>query len=130
MFPWWTLPRKILSELRNYPTPKTYETVLANYPRRSPAEIHFPEVNALLAKFADVFPEELPLGLPPARPTEHRIDLVEGARPPSHRIYRLCPAELAQLKKQLAEYLKASAEPVWGWRTFCKNERRNPPNVC
>ena len=71
------------------------------------AEIAFPEVRAIVERFADVFPAELPLGLPPSRPTDHRIDLAEGARPPSHRIYRLCPAELAQLKKQLAEYLKA-----------------------
>ena len=34
-----------------------------------------PEVLKLNEEFADLFPKELPAGLPPARPTDHRIDL-------------------------------------------------------
>ena len=66
-----------------------------------------PPVQAILDEFADVFPDKLPLGLPVTRETDHTIDLVEGARPPAHRVYRLSPAEDAELKKQLDAYLQA-----------------------
>ncbi|CAI7870949.1 unnamed protein product [Closterium sp. NIES-53] len=41
------------------------------------------EVSALLAEFADVFPDELPPGLPPSRAVDHWIELEPGSRPPS-----------------------------------------------
>ena len=72
-----------------------------------------PEITKLLEEFADVFPDELPLGLPVPRETDHTIDLIEGAKPPAHRVYRLSPAEDAELKKQLDAYLKAGqVEPA------------------
>ncbi|XP_024007306.1 uncharacterized protein LOC112083509 [Eutrema salsugineum] len=37
-----------------------------------------PEVKILLKRFEDVFPEEIPPGLPPLRGIEHQIDLVPG----------------------------------------------------
>ena len=44
---------------------------------------------SLLALFRDVFPADLPNGLPPSRDVDHRIELVPGAVPPSRPTYRL-----------------------------------------
>lgn len=72
-------------------------------------------VTTLLAKaseratteFRDVFPEELPPGLPPSREVDHKIELVPDAKPPSRPTIRLSATELAELKKQLEELTKA-----------------------
>ena len=61
----------------------------------------------MLDEFADVFPDNLPLGLPGPRETDHSIDLVEHAKPPAHRVYRLSAEEEIQLKRQLEAYLQA-----------------------
>ena len=60
-----------------------------------------------LSGFQDVFPEELPPGLPPSREVDHRIELVPGSSPPSRPTIRLSATELAELKKQLEELTKA-----------------------
>nr|XP_027083526.1 uncharacterized protein LOC113705817 [Coffea arabica] len=39
-----------------------------------------PEISSLLQEFEDVFPDEIPSGLPPLRGIEHQIDFVPGAR--------------------------------------------------
>ncbi|XP_027933068.1 uncharacterized protein LOC114188674 [Vigna unguiculata] len=56
--------------------------------------------------FPDVFPDEVP-GLPPSREIEFSIDLVPGAGPVSIAPYRMAPAELAELKKQIEELVKS-----------------------
>jgi hypothetical protein len=60
-----------------------------------------------LAAFRDVFPEELPAGLPPKREVDHRIELVPGSSPPSRPTIRLSAPEMDELKKQLAELVKS-----------------------
>ena len=60
-----------------------------------------------LTAFRDVFPEELPPGLPPSREVDHRIELVPGSTPPSRPTFRLSATELVELKKQLEELTKA-----------------------
>ncbi len=40
----------------------------------------------MLQEFADVFPEDLPPGLPPQREVDHRIETLPGAKPPSRPI--------------------------------------------
>ena len=60
-----------------------------------------------LASFRDVFPEELPAGLPPSREVDHRIELVPGSSPPSRPTIRLSAPEMDELKKQLAELVKS-----------------------
>jgi hypothetical protein len=60
-----------------------------------------------LAPYRDVFPEELPAGLPPSREVDHKIELLPGSSPPSRGLIRLSASELVELKKQLDELLKA-----------------------
>ena len=62
---------------------------------------------AALAEYRDVFPEQLPSGLPPSRSVDHKIELVPGHSPPSRPTIRLSAAEMAELKKQLDELLAA-----------------------
>ena len=61
------------------------------------------QVQQLLNDFSDIFPKELPAGLPPQRQLDHRIDLVPGAEPPHRAPYRLSPKGLDELKSQLRE---------------------------
>ena len=61
------------------------------------------EAQKLLKRYGDVFPDDLPKGLPPKRDVDHRIELVDGAKPPSRPVYRMSPTELNELKKQLSE---------------------------
>jgi hypothetical protein len=58
----------------------------------------------VVCEFLDVFPDELP-GLPPDRDVEFAIELVPSTAPISRRPYRMPPDELAELKKQLQEWL-------------------------
>ncbi|XP_014502207.1 uncharacterized protein LOC106762688 [Vigna radiata var. radiata] len=71
----------------------------------------------VVSDFLDVLPEE-DLGLPPPREVEFSIDLVSRARPISITPYRMAPAELAELKKQIEEllekqFIRPSVSP-WG----------------
>jgi hypothetical protein len=56
----------------------------------------------VVCEYADVFYEELP-GMPPDRDIEFAIELQPGTTPISKRPYRMPPAKLAELKKQLQE---------------------------
>ena len=47
------------------------------------------EVQALLDDFADVFPKNLPIGLPPQRELDHKFKLLPRAEPP-HRAPTKC----------------------------------------
>ena len=77
---------------------------------------HAVEVQNILNQFSDVFPRELPTGLPPQRSLDHRIDLVPGAEPPHRAPYRMSPKGLDALKKELQEltdkgYIQPSVSP-------------------
>ena len=68
-------------------------------------------------EFPDVFPEELP-GLPPKREIDFAIEVCPGTSQISISPYRMAPAELAELKKQLEEllqkgFIRKSTSP-WG----------------
>ena len=41
------------------------------------------------------------------RGTDHRIELVEGAKPSAHRIYRMTPEQETELKRQIDKYIAA-----------------------
>jgi hypothetical protein len=58
----------------------------------------------IVCDYPDVFPDELP-GMPPDRDIEFEIELQPGSAPISKRPYRMPPAELEELKRQLQELL-------------------------
>ncbi|KAE8668323.1 cytochrome P450 78A7-like [Hibiscus syriacus] len=65
------------------------------------------EVGQVLAEFKDVMPAELPKKLPPKREVDHKIELVENAKPPARAPYRMAPPELEEMRKQLKDLLDA-----------------------
>ena len=56
-------------------------------------------------EFPNVFPEDLP-SLPPPREVEFPIDLCPDAVSRSKALYRMSPAELRELKKQVQDLLE------------------------
>jgi len=80
------------------------------------AELKLEDIH-VVKEFRDVFPDDLP-GIPPERDVEFPIDLLPGTGPISKAPYRMAPAELQELKKQLEEmiekgFIRPSASP-WG----------------
>ena len=63
-------------------------------------------MTALLTKYSDVFPEELPNQLPPSRSVDHEIQVEVGTKPPSRPAYRPPRPEIDELQKQLTELLR------------------------
>lgn len=85
------------------------------------------QVKQLLHEFNDVFPKDLPIGLPPTRDIDHRIELVPGSTPPSQATYRMSPKELDELKKQLQElsdhgFIQPSKSPYGAPVLFVKKK--------
>ena len=70
-------------------------------------EVLAPDKEILLTKVADVFPRELPKGVPPPRPTDHRNMLPPNTLPPRHCLYRVPITQQAELKRQFDELLAA-----------------------
>ena len=71
----------------------------------------------VVQEFPDVFPDELP-GMPPDRELEFGIDLIPGTAAIAKRPYKMSPADLVELKKQLDElkakgFIRESISP-WG----------------
>ncbi|KAK1694267.1 hypothetical protein QYE76_010964 [Lolium multiflorum] len=67
-------------------------------------------------EFSDVFPEEVPAGLPPLRGIEHQIDLIPGASLPNRAPYRTNPEETKEIQKQVQAlldkgYIRISLSP-------------------
>ena len=60
---------------------------------------------SILQEFDDVFPQELPPGLPPLRGIEHRIDLIPGTPLPNRAAYRTNPEETKEIEKQIQDLL-------------------------
>ena len=80
-------------------------------------ELELPhEITSLLDRFTDVFPDDIPPGLPPNRGIEHQIDLVPGSALPNRPAYRMNPTETKELEKQVRElmskgYIRESLSP-------------------
>ncbi|KAL0455262.1 UNVERIFIED_CONTAM: hypothetical protein Slati_0865400 [Sesamum latifolium] len=53
--------------------------------------------------YEDVFPDEIPLGLPPIRGIEHQIDFMPGASLPNRPAYRTNPEETKEIQRQIQE---------------------------
>ena len=84
-------------------------------------------MHALLERYADVFPADLPAALPPQREVDHRIELLPGSSPPSRPTYRLSPSELDELRKQLADltahgFIEPSKSPYGAPVLFVKKK--------
>uniref|UniRef100_A0A2N9H3G2 CCHC-type domain-containing protein n=1 Tax=Fagus sylvatica TaxID=28930 RepID=A0A2N9H3G2_FAGSY len=56
-------------------------------------------------EYEDVFPNDVPSGLPPIRSIEHQIDFVPGATIPNRPAYRSNPEETKELQRQVEELL-------------------------
>ncbi|KAI3453584.1 hypothetical protein Pfo_010247 [Paulownia fortunei] len=67
-------------------------------------------------EFEDIFPEEVPPGLPPILGIEHQIDFIPGATIPNRPAYRSNPEETKELQWQVHElmekgYVRESMSP-------------------
>jgi hypothetical protein len=62
-------------------------------------------ITNLLQEFKDVFPAEIPPGLPPLRGIEHQIDLILGASLPNRATYRTNTEETKGIQQQVQELL-------------------------
>jgi hypothetical protein len=60
-----------------------------------------PTVFNLLQEYADVFPTDLPPGLPPLRGIEHQIDLIPSTSLPNRAPYRTNPDETKEIQRQV-----------------------------
>lgn len=87
----------------------------------------------IVCEYPDVFPEEIP-GMPPEREIDFSIDLVPGSAPISKAPYRMAPAELQELKKQLDEllekgYIRPSVSP-WGAPVLFVKKKDGSMRLC
>jgi hypothetical protein len=87
----------------------------------------------VVCEYPDVFPDELP-GMPPERDIEFAIELQPGTAPISKRPYRMPPAELAELKKQLQElldkgFIRPSTSP-WGCPALFVKKKDESLRLC
>jgi hypothetical protein len=57
-----------------------------------------PIATNLLQEYEDIFPSEIPPGLPPMRRIEHQIDLIPGATLPNRAAYRTNPEETKEIQ--------------------------------
>ncbi|GJP37166.1 hypothetical protein CLOM_g21603 [Closterium sp. NIES-68] len=60
----------------------------------------------IIREYPEIFPDDLPNGLPPERPQDHRIELEPGAQPTVRTQWRLTLPELQELRN-LLDYLLA-----------------------
>ena len=73
-------------------------------------------VLTLLQEYEDIFPNEIPPGLPPIRGIEHQIDFIPGASLPNCPTYRTNLEEAKEIQKQVQElmdkgYVRESLSP-------------------
>ena len=67
--------------------------------------IHREKLTQLVTEFRDIFPEQLPKGIPPERVVEHSIKIEPGSKPSYRPPYRLGPAEQDELEEQIRDLL-------------------------
>ncbi|KAJ9522565.1 hypothetical protein QJQ45_008331 [Haematococcus lacustris] len=70
----------------------------------------------ILQEYADVFPTDLPRGLPPERSVDHRIEHQQAKPPPARPTYNVSSGELAELKQQIGDlfdkgFIRPSTSP-------------------
>ena len=87
----------------------------------------------IVREYPEVFPKDLP-GIPPEREVEFGIDLIPGSHPISEAPYRMAPAELEELKKQLEEliekgFVRPSISP-WGAPVLFVKKKDDNMRLC
>ncbi|KAK1694069.1 hypothetical protein QYE76_010766 [Lolium multiflorum] len=70
-----------------------------------------------MEEFIDVFPQDVPPGLPRIRGIEHQIDLIPGASFPNRAPYRTNPEETKEIQRQIQgiEVDPAKIEAIESW---------------
>ncbi|XP_071928097.1 uncharacterized protein [Coffea arabica] len=63
-------------------------------------------------EYQDVFPEDIPTGLPPLRGIEHQIDFIPGSSLPNKAPYRTNPEETKEQQRQVEELLSKGIRAV------------------
>lgn len=80
--------------------------ILMLTPTSKPTSLDVPTAfKDIVTEFLDVFPDELPSGLPPLRDIQHAIDLVPNAVLPNRPHYRMSPQKHEELCHQVEELL-------------------------
>jgi hypothetical protein len=91
-------------------------------------------VKRLLEGYKDIFPEDLPSGLPPQRSVKLKIDLVPGSEPVKRPIYKLSTEELTEVKKQVDDLLmKGFIRPStssWGSSIIFATKKDGSLRIC
>ncbi|KAK1681336.1 hypothetical protein QYE76_042184 [Lolium multiflorum] len=85
---------------------------------------------SLLKEFQDVFPNELPHGLPPLRGIEHRIDLIPGSPLPNRAAYRTNPEDTKEIQRQIQDLLaKGCSVELWELIVHGHREPQDPTRL-
>ncbi|XP_074292977.1 uncharacterized protein LOC141619854 [Silene latifolia] len=63
------------------------------------------EVEPLIQRFKEVFPDEFSSGLPPLRGIEHHIDFLPGSVLPNRPAYRCDPTTTKELQQQIEDLM-------------------------
>ncbi|XP_070057089.1 uncharacterized protein [Nicotiana tomentosiformis] len=79
---------------------------LACMKHHTPYRLQWLNNSGELKDFEDVFPEDIPNGLPPLRGIEHQIDFVPRSQIPNRPSYRSNPEETKELQRKVEELLK------------------------
>ena len=93
-----------------------------------------PALKALLEKYADVMPSELPPGVVHDRPIKHHVELTPGARPHAPPLRRYSPAEDAEIRKQVeAQLARGHVRPSnspWGAMVLLAKKKDGGMRFC
>jgi predicted aspartyl protease len=94
-----------------------------------------PIISKLVNEYCDVFPDDLPKGLPPERFIEHHIKLEPGSQPTFRNYNRLSPQDLDELKVHLKDlldhgFIRAAHSPYGAPVLFAKKAGEVKRRLC